>query len=589
MGRRKKTGGMPELKPDADGIYSCEVGWKRSKDSNKLRQHKFYLGSVLTEAQIRYLRLGQVWEATERRWERNDQRDQHGQRTPRALWDDVGLRIGQAVARGEPVCRLELPTRISWSDICDSEMARGSSFDVSEADSAQVVEWMRRLQTDYPMVRLTLENGEVQAAGERLLHEQASDLIARGKRLLTKNTHQTLHQALDAFGESLRERYTDHNRKLSLTGQVATKEIPLIKSHIADMPLGELDLEAIERWVGYWAKRPVTKWRKPAAPKTCGNVIKRIRMFIRWLHRAKEWDWRKPDDYEVLPVKVKLSATELSRKALGDQVETYTVEELVLLWKYAKPKERLLMLVALNTGAGNAELASLQTTDIHLNKNHRKYGVPGNWIMRVRHKTSVYGEWKLWDQTVEAIRWCLDSRPDTKHTELLVTKEGEPLADQTSGGNRAQAIPNAWGALTRRVRKLEDKNFRSLSFNKLRKTAINAIRDIADGETAGIFACHGKPVPSDGLIDLYSNRDFRRVHDACEKWGQKLAPMFAAVAEPFVAAKRKHQEPEAIAKKREQAVELRGRGRTLKQIGDEMGLSIGAVRNYLKKAALVEA
>ncbi len=309
-------------------------------------------------------------------------------------------------------------------------------------------------------------------------------------------------------------------------------------------------------------------------------------MFIRWLHRAKEWEWRKPEDYEVLPLKVKLSAVELARRASSDQVETYSDAELVTLWKHAKPKERLYMLLALNTGAGIAEIATLQMGEIRLNQPHRKYGDAGNWIMRIRLKSCVYGEWKLWDQTVDAIRWYMGVRPQSGRTSLVLTQDGEPVADQTNGGNRAQTIPNTWARLTQRVRKLEDKGFRKLSFNKLRKTAINAIRDIAGGETAGVFACHGKPVPTDGLLDLYSNRDFRRVHDACFKWGERLTAMFAAVPEPFVAAKRRHQKSDAILRKRERVVELRGQGNTLAQIGEEMGLSIGAVRSHLLKAAV---
>jgi Sigma-70, region 4 len=266
-------------------------------------------------------------------------------------------------------------------------------------------------------------------------------------------------------------------------------------------------------------------------------------------------------------------------------VETYSDAELVTLWKHAKPMQRLYMLLALNTGAGIAEVASLQTNEIRLDQPHRKFGETGNWIMRIRLKTSVYGEWKLWDQTADAIRWYMGVRPKSGQTALVLTEDGEPVADQTNGGNRAQTIPNTWGRVTLRVRKLEDEEFRKLSFNKLRKTAINAIRDIAGGETAGVFACHGKPVPSDGLLDLYSNRDFRRVHDACVKWGERLAMMFAGVPEPFVAAKRKHQKPDAILEKRRRAVELRGQGKTLAQISDDMGLSIGAIRNHLAKAS----
>jgi integrase len=562
MGRRAKSGGIPELKPDGDGIFYRELGWKQGKEPGKFRQHKFYLGGDLTEAQVRYLRLSQVWEATEKRWVREGE-------SGRPLWDETTLAIAQAVSRGESECRLELPR---WAI-------------VDESDAATMVCWLQDLQKDFYMIRLSLTDEEMQSSGEREWHDHGARLIAHGQKLMQKNVRQTLHEALDAFGEYLRQRYSDNAGLLSLTGQVAAKEIPLLKSHIKDMPLGDFDLEAIDAWVDYWSKRPITKRNKPAAPKTCTNAIKRIRMFIRWLHRAKEWDWRKPEDYEVMPVKVKVSAVELARRASGDQVETYTEAELATLWKHAKPKERLYMLLALNTGAGIAEIASLQTNEIHLDKSHRKYGTPGNWIMRIRLKTGVYGEWRLWDQTVEAIRWYLGVRPKNGQTALVLTEDGDPVLDQTAGGNRAQTIPNTWGRVVARVRKLEDKEFRKLSFNKLRKTAINAIRDIAGGEVAGVFACHGKPVPTDGLLDLYSNRDFRRVHDACVKWGERLAPMFAQVPEPFVPAKRKHRKPDAIVEKRRRVVELRDQGKTLAQIGEEMGLSIGAVRNHLAKAA----
>jgi hypothetical protein len=223
--------------------------------------------------------------------------------------------------------------------------------------------------------------------------------------------------------------------------------------------------------------------------------------------------------------------------------------------------------------------------EIRLGQPHRKYAVPGSWIMRIRLKSRVYGEWRLWDLTADAIRWYMGMRPKNGQIALVLTEDGESIADQTHGGNRAETSPSTWARLTQRIRKLEDESFRKLSFNKLRKTAINAIRDIAGGEVAGVLACHGKPVPTDGLLDFYSNRDFRRVHDACVKWGERLAAMFAAVPEPFVAAKRKHQKPEAILRKRERVVELREQGKTLAQIGEEMGLSIGAVRNQLLKAA----
>jgi integrase len=454
------------------------------------------------------------------------------------------------------------------------------------ASAPDLVRTLRRLQEDFSMVRLVLADEEEQRQGEAVLESQAQELMEEVRSLIKRNTSQTLHAALDAFGAYLRQRYTDHDDRLSLTGQVATKEIPLLKRHIEDMPLCNLDNDAVERWIGYWAKRPMTKRRKPAAVKTCTNIIKRIRMFVRWLHRAKEWDWRKPEDYEVLPVKIKANQSELARRAAGDQVATYTDAELALLWKHAKPKERLLLLLGLNCGFGIAEVASLQRGEIHLDKPHREYGTEGNWIMRIRHKNGVYGEWKLWDETAAAIRWYLSVRPQSERAELILTEKGEPVADQTSGGNRAQTIPNTWGRLTQRVRKLEDKAFRKLSFNKLRKTSSTAIRKLCGGEVAGIFLAHGNPVPTDSLVDLYANRDFTQVHEACDRWRERLSPMFVDVAAPFVKEKRKHQKPEAILEKRARIVALRAENKTLKQIGQEVGLSINAVRHHLLQAGV---
>jgi hypothetical protein len=75
---------------------------------------------------------------------------------------------------------------------------------------------------------------------------------------------------------------------------------------------------------------------------------------------------------------------------------------------------------------------------------------------------------------------------------------------------------------------------RRLSFGKLRKTAGNLIRQFADGEVAGVFLCHGQPVESDDLLDLYTARPFGRVFQAIRDVEKHLEPMFeAAGSTPF--------------------------------------------------------
>lgn len=57
-------------------------------------------------------------------------------------------------------------------------------------------------------------------------------------------------------------------------------------------------------------------------------------------------------------------------------------------------------------------------------------------------------------------------------------------------------------------------DFKQLGFHGVRRTAIQFVRNVSDGETAGVFVCHGKPVPQDALLGLYSNPVFPRVHEA---------------------------------------------------------------------------
>ena len=61
----------------------------------------------------------------------------------------------------------------------------------------------------------------------------------------------------------------------------------------------------------------------------------------------------------------------------------------------------------------------------------------------------------------------------------------------------------------------------------------NLVKKVSDGEVSGVFLCHGTPVPSDSLQDVYTNRPFARVFRALQGVEGFLAPMFAEVAEPF--------------------------------------------------------
>src|SRR4051794_679252 len=79
---------------DSKGRYVRSKGHEK-KPSGLIEQHKFILGKDRADAEVRFLRLDAVWDAVEKRWLLG------GRKTDRPYWDNVSLKIGLAVARGE--------------------------------------------------------------------------------------------------------------------------------------------------------------------------------------------------------------------------------------------------------------------------------------------------------------------------------------------------------------------------------------------------------------------------------------------------------------------------------------------------------
>jgi hypothetical protein len=226
--------------------------------------------------------------------------------------------------------------------------------------------------------------------------------------------------------------------------------------------------------------------------------------------------------------------------------DVFTLEELVLLNTYATPIERAFLLLGINCGFGRAEIGSLLVGEVFVRQPHEQpfrdalkypFSSEDSFIKRVRRKTGVYGEHVLFRQTVEAVERALRRRrrmpgfgPSVR---LLLNDRGQAYDQPSTGGNPNQQIPNRFSDLVRRVR-AKGEDIRRLSFGKLRKTAGNLIRQFADGEVAGVFLCHGQPVATDNLLDVYTGRPFGRVFQAIREVEKYLEPMFlAAGATPF--------------------------------------------------------
>ena len=116
--------------------------------------------------------------------------------------------------------------------------------------------------------------------------------------------------------------------------------------------------EGIEAIIEFWRTRPKKPEETPYAFTLCKHTIRLFKHFLRWLHKEKSFPWKKPVDLDIDRIKIVPDA-EIKYK-----VETYSKEELAILWQHATFFERQLLLLALNCGFSISEIGSLDWKEV---------------------------------------------------------------------------------------------------------------------------------------------------------------------------------------------------------------------------------
>lgn len=301
------------------------------------------------------------------------------------------------------------------------------------------------------------------------------------------------------------------------------------------------------------------------------GVIKTVRDFVRWLHRS-DFDWKKPSDYEVLPSRVKKLNEE---KAIVHRVPRYKRDEVGVLWEYGGPVERVWMLLALNCGFGISEISTLRLDEI-IETDAEGEPVPPR-IDRRRTKTETYMKWRLWPETVTALKWFIEKvRPESESPYVFVNRKGKPLASRTKGGNRNGTIPNAWNRVYARIKK-DKATFPKKSFNKLRKTGSNLIRKWHGKEIADMHLGHGRRE----VVDAYTDKPYRLLYRAISRLRRFLLPAISTVSDAFP-DKTRQSNPSLSLATRKRIKQLRDQGYTLKGVAEAVGVTIQTVQRYAK-------
>ena len=162
---------------------------------------------------------------------------------------------------------------------------------------------------------------------------------------------------------------------------------------------------------------------KTRGPVTLGNEIARVKILLKWVCDS---------DLIDRPVKYGQSFKRPSRKVLREVrnrqgPRMFTAEEIRRMIATAGVQLKAMILLGINAGMGNADVANMPC---------RALDLKNGWLDYPRPKTGVSRRVPLWPETIEALRVVLDKRRKPKNKAdagmVFLTKYGSRWAKETS-------------------------------------------------------------------------------------------------------------------------------------------------------------
>jgi len=190
-------------------------------------------------------------------------------------------------------------------------------------------------------------------------------------------------------------------------------------------------------------------------------------------------------------------------------------------------KIKLYILLGLNCGFTQADLASLETAHIIFDDT----GSIPVFIRRQRQKTGVESQWKLWGQTADLLTRALNEKLNKDGDIIFHTQQGNrldykrlslPVSGKRFSGTKMIQSQTVQG----RFRYLSNSTFPNeddlLSFKYLRKTVATMIRklDINNSDRiAQTYLSHGRPSTADRH---YLQQDYASLNSALDRLEEEL-------------------------------------------------------------------
>ncbi len=222
-------------------------------------------------------------------------------------------------------------------------------------------------------------------------------------------------------------------------------------------------------------------------PVRVGNEIQRVRSVFKYGYDAGLID--RPVRFG--PGFKKPSAKVLRQNRAKGGLRMFEREELLATLEHATTNAKAMMLLGINAGMGNTDLAMLPTKAVNLTT---------GWLDHPRPKTGIPRHVPLWPETVEAISAALAERrapKDREHSHLLfIGPRGESYIGKARGYRVHQEVA--------RVLKWAKVERRGLSFYALRHT----FQTVAEGahDMAAVQSIMGHAAAGSDMSAIYRER-----------------------------------------------------------------------------------
>jgi len=366
----------------------------------------------------------------------------------------------------------------------------------------------------------------------------------------------SFHEALTAY-----RRYIDKTGKRNEKRQLADSPqnykdwSKRLQEHHDDFPIWEMTKERLEEMFAYWRNRPVSKHTEGRMSYIyTKHILDCFWAVCTWLDEASDWKWEKPRGVNrISRVPNKLESDRKKKQVRRVSSSIYTPDELAIIANNLDNYGKLFLGLSVNCGMQPAESGRVEVLDFF--ESHPETKALGGWIIFDRPKTGEYGEWILWPEVAELVRWGVQRAKRLNVERLLVSDKLVPWYKDgtrnptTQIGKWWQAIPSKSdpheGIVTRLSRKLDGFPRHTLVY--LRKILPSHIRPKFGKELADL--ANARSIGEGGTVrgsitDRYADRRYEQLAEAIRELQTDFRPFLEALkmdAEPPVRGRNQTQ------------------------------------------------